>query len=72
MGLAHTRLPVNGVQFHPESIASKHGHLMLKNFLDIAADWNTATGRRAASQGSPQVLRTEKTKKAQKGSTRVN
>jgi anthranilate synthase component 2 len=72
MGLAHTRLPVHGVQFHPESIASKHGHLMLKNFLDIAADWNAATGRRAASQGSPQVLQTEKTRKAQKGWTRVN
>jgi anthranilate synthase component 2 len=46
MGLAHTRLPVHGVQFHPESIASAHGHLMLKNFLDIAAAWNAATGRR--------------------------
>ena len=46
MGLAHTRLPVHGVQFHPESIASEHGHLMLKNFLDIAAAWNMATGRR--------------------------
>lgn len=53
MGLAHTRLPVHGVQFHPESIASEHGHLMLKNFLDVAAAWNAATGRRgaAADQG---------------------
>src|ERR1700731_4614080 len=48
MGLAHARLPVHGVQFHPESIASEHGHLILKNFLDIAAAWNAATGRRAA------------------------
>jgi anthranilate synthase component II len=48
MGLAHARLPVHGVQFHPESIASDHGHLMLKNFLDIAAAWNASTGRRAA------------------------
>ena len=46
MGLAHTRLPVHGVQFHPESIASEHGHLILKNFLDLAAAWNAATGRR--------------------------
>jgi anthranilate synthase component 2 len=46
MGLAHARLPVHGVQFHPESIASEHGHLILKNFLDIAAAWNAATGRR--------------------------
>jgi len=46
MGLAHVRLPVHGVQFHPESIASEHGHLILKNFLDIAAAWNVSTGRR--------------------------
>ena len=48
MGVAHASLPVHGVQFHPESIASEHGHLLLKNFLDIAADWNAATGRRPA------------------------
>ena len=48
MGLAHKERPVHGVQFHPESIASQHGHLILKNFLDIAAAWNVATGRRAA------------------------
>jgi anthranilate synthase component 2 len=46
MGLAHAKLPVHGVQFHPESIASEHGHLILKNFLDIAAAWNATTGRR--------------------------
>ena len=49
MGLAHRRLPVHGVQFHPESIASDHGHLMLKNFLDIAASWNVSSGRRDAA-----------------------
>jgi anthranilate synthase component II len=48
MGLAHSRLPVHGVQFHPESVASEHGHLLLKNFLDIAAAWNAATARRQA------------------------
>jgi len=47
MGLMHKNLPVHGVQFHPESIASEHGHLMLKNFLDIAAAWNAKAGRRA-------------------------
>jgi len=46
MGLAHKQLPVHGVQFHPESIASEHGHLLLQNFLDIAAQWNSANGRR--------------------------
>jgi anthranilate synthase component 2 len=47
MGLAHETLPVHGVQFHPESIASEHGHRILKNFLDLAAAWNGARGRRA-------------------------
>jgi anthranilate synthase component II len=45
MGLAHRNFPVHGVQFHPESIASEQGHLILKNFLHIAEDWNAATGR---------------------------
>ena len=36
MGLRHKTLPIEGVQFHPESIASEHGHLMLRNFLESA------------------------------------
>ena len=36
MGLKHRELPIEGVQFHPESIASEHGHQMLKTFLDGA------------------------------------
>ncbi|MFO7806256.1 MAG: aminodeoxychorismate/anthranilate synthase component II [Paracoccaceae bacterium] len=36
MGLQHRELPIHGVQFHPESIRSEHGHKMLKNFLDLA------------------------------------
>jgi len=36
MGLAHDSLPIHGVQFHPESIRSEHGHQMLQNFLDLA------------------------------------
>ena len=40
MGVMHRKHPVHGVQFHPESIASEHGHQILKNFLDITADWN--------------------------------
>ncbi len=42
MGLSHRYLPTHGVQFHPESIASEHGHRILANFLDIAAEWNKA------------------------------
>ncbi|MDQ2092682.1 anthranilate synthase component II [Rhodalgimonas zhirmunskyi] len=34
MGLQHRDLPIHGVQFHPESIASEHGHHMLRNFLE--------------------------------------
>jgi anthranilate synthase component II len=37
MGLQHKSLPIHGVQFHPESIASEHGHALLKNFLELAA-----------------------------------
>ncbi|MDE1915587.1 MAG: aminodeoxychorismate/anthranilate synthase component II [Sphingomonadales bacterium] len=34
MGFRHATLPIHGVQFHPESIATEHGHAMLANFLD--------------------------------------
>jgi anthranilate synthase component 2 len=34
MGVRHRSLPIEGVQFHPESILSEHGHAMLKNFLE--------------------------------------
>ncbi|MHA3978609.1 anthranilate synthase component II [Halovulum sp. GXIMD14794] len=34
MGLSHRELPLHGVQFHPESIASEHGHALLRNFLE--------------------------------------
>ncbi|MBV9653616.1 MAG: aminodeoxychorismate/anthranilate synthase component II [Acetobacteraceae bacterium] len=40
MGLRHRAMPVFGVQFHPESIASQHGHRMLANFLAIARGEN--------------------------------
>ncbi|MFL1676050.1 anthranilate synthase component II [Paenibacillus dendritiformis] len=37
MGLQHREYPIVGVQFHPESIISEHGHQMLRNFLSMAA-----------------------------------
>jgi anthranilate synthase component 2 len=38
MAVSHRTLNVHGVQFHPESIASEHGHSMLRNFLTLAAE----------------------------------
>jgi len=35
MGLEHKELPIHGVQFHPESIATEHGHALLANFIKI-------------------------------------
>jgi anthranilate synthase component 2 len=45
MGMQHKTLPLHGVQFHPESIASENGHALLQNFLNIARDFN---GKKAA------------------------
>jgi anthranilate synthase component II len=36
MGIRHATLPIHGVQFHPESIATEHGHAMLANFMRVA------------------------------------
>ena len=51
MGLAHKTLPLHGVQFHPESIASEHGHLILQNFLDLARSLERRARRDACTEG---------------------
>jgi anthranilate synthase component 2 len=43
-GLRHESLPIHGVQFHPESIASEHGHALLANFLALARAETEAIG----------------------------
>jgi anthranilate synthase component 2 len=48
MGLSHRRLPLHGVQFHPESILSEHGERILRNFLDLAAAWRHEARDKAA------------------------
>ncbi len=45
MGMQHRTLPLHGVQFHPESIASENGHALLQNFLNLSREFNL---RRAA------------------------
>ncbi len=49
MGIRHTELPVFGVQFHPESIASEHGHALLANFLAVAGHKASELPRQAVA-----------------------
>jgi anthranilate synthase component 2 len=42
MGMMHREKPIHGVQFHPESIATAHGHDLLRNFLDLVRDRDLA------------------------------
>jgi para-aminobenzoate synthetase component 2 len=48
MGLRHRELAVSGVQFHPESFLTEHGHAMLKSFLERLPEQGSRRGREAA------------------------
>jgi anthranilate synthase component 2 len=50
MGLSHRELPIHGVQFHPESIASEQGHALLANFLEISGDRGARRAPRQAAE----------------------
>ncbi len=61
MGLRHRELPRWGVQFHPESISSTHGHELIRNFRRMAREHHEKAGtahRRTISAQRPPVLRT--------------
>ncbi len=49
MAASHRDWPISGVQFHPESIMSEHGALIISNFLDIATRWRDANGSRISA-----------------------
>jgi len=51
MGVRHRALPVEGVQFHPESILTEHGHAMLKNFLQQARSRTVPAGAGRSAGG---------------------
>ncbi len=51
MGFRHATLPIHGVQFHPESIATEHGHAMLANFLKIAGVELPSRSREGLGEG---------------------
>jgi anthranilate synthase/aminodeoxychorismate synthase-like glutamine amidotransferase len=56
MAMRHRTLPIYGVQFHPESIASEHGHTILANFLAIARGKNAPAGTPGGSSPSHRPL----------------
>ncbi|RZF63927.1 aminodeoxychorismate/anthranilate synthase component II [Sphingomonas populi] len=54
MGVRHATLPIHGVQFHPESIATEHGHALLANFVRLAGITTKLPSRLGEGLSSPQ------------------
>jgi para-aminobenzoate synthetase len=52
MAVRHRERPLWGVQFHPESICTEHGHQLLTNFTDLARQWSAANGRPTGGDGA--------------------
>ena len=52
-GLRHRALPIHGVQFHPESVASEHGHRLLENFLKVASGALSRRARQSEDAHAP-------------------
>ncbi|MCU1675435.1 MAG: pabAB [Frankiales bacterium] len=60
MGLEHTRRPLWGVQFHPESIASEHGHAIVENFYELARQHTRPRRRGAGRPPQPSSIRRDR------------
>ena len=62
MGFRHATLPIHGVQFHPESIATEHGHALLANFLRARRHAGRASAHDARSRSCPIPSRRSRTR----------
>ena len=49
MGIRHVTFPIEGIQFHPESILTTHGHAILRNFCDIVSLWAVRAAKRSGA-----------------------